>query len=85
EELPCSTMSGVSSNVAIQNPLAEVVRIYWRDDACEEVLYNTLSPGGGYSQGTFTGHVWVARRDADGALLDHHVVVGANELWSVTP
>lgn len=85
EELPCSSLSGVASNVAIQNQLAEVVLIYWRDDACAERLYNTLSPGEGYSQGTFTTHVWVARREVDGGLVDHHVVTGTNEIWSVVP
>lgn len=85
DDLPCSSSSGAAATLAIQNPLAETVEIYWRDSACEERLYNTLGPGEGYSQGTFTTHVWVARRVSMGGRFDYHVVTGPTETWSVTP
>lgn len=85
EELPCSTTSGAAATLVVQSELAEGVQIFWRDSACDERLYNTLGPGEGYSQGTFTTHVWVARRATDGVLVDHHVVTSANETWTLRP
>lgn len=85
EELPCSTTSGAAATLNVQNELNERAQIYWRDSACAERLYFTLGPGEGFAQGTYTTHVWVARREADGRLIDHHTVTAANETWSLTP
>ena len=84
--LPCSSDGGAEATLTVTNDSGVAVDIYWRDGLCEEHTYQLLAPGDRHTQGTFTGHVWVARELTGArALVDFTVVEDAPEAsWSIT-
>ncbi len=82
--LPCSQEasleslnSNVSTTVDFQNQTSQTVRIYWLNFSGMRVLYDALSAGTDYVQGTFVTHPWVVTDLSDTCIAIFEPVSGA--------
>lgn len=59
EELRPSDNGGASTKIAIQNKMADPVKVFWVDADGKRREYKTLAQGQEFRQNTFAGHVWL--------------------------
>ncbi|KAJ3404891.1 hypothetical protein CcCBS67573_g03491 [Chytriomyces confervae] len=74
-----------AASVAFGNSLDHTITIYWSSFEGAEVRYATLLPGEGYTQETYVGHIWIARKGDDdiaGQVVGFYTVVQDKD-WSV--
>ncbi|RMF81661.1 MAG: hypothetical protein D6737_04325 [Chloroflexi bacterium] len=65
----CSIAGDEPTTITFVNDSQFTLAIYWVSYDCEEVLYNTLSPGQSYVQQTFVTHPWIVRDTRTGIAL----------------
>ena len=57
-----STVGSIQVNVLFTNATCEVLHMVWVRPNGEEVVYETLQPGGTNEQDTWVGHLWLIKR-----------------------
>src|SRR5258705_12826892 len=63
---PCSEASTLRSGsgstptqIQFRNDTPGAIKVYWIDGAARRTLYATVPAGVGFTQGTFSSHVWL--------------------------
>ena len=79
----CSIRGTTAATIMITNNRNRAVSVYWVDYQCKEELYQTIQPGGSYTQDTFVTHPWRIRDAADQTLLAQFVADGKLSAVSV--
>ena len=65
-----------ATTIFFDNQTNEQRNVYWLNYAGQRVLYATLRPGGGYTQETYAGHVWIIT-DREGQCLSMYEAIAA--------
>jgi hypothetical protein len=72
------------ASITFDNQSGETVAIYWLDYTGARVLYNTLTSGQSYPQGTWITHPWVAI-DSDQNCLGYTISDQPSKTYVIQP
>ncbi len=80
----CSREGKRQASITFVNDTDRQVDIYWVNYQCQEVKYNTLSPGQSYRQRTYITHPWRIRDSQTGTTLGETVTRSGNSQFRVS-
>src|SRR5262245_11254113 len=63
-----SGFSITATQIQFRNDSSGAIKVYWVDTAGGRTLYSTVPSGAGFTQSTFSGHVWLVTDGADMCL-----------------
>src|SRR3989442_12959951 len=66
--LRSTTGASPATRIQFLNDSSGVIKVYWIDTTSQRSLYSTVSPRAVYTQGTFSGHVWLVTDGKDACL-----------------
>ncbi|KAI8608972.1 hypothetical protein BC830DRAFT_1173952 [Chytriomyces sp. MP71] len=83
--VPTPAVATDAANITFTNRCDHPVTIYWIAFDGTETWYATLLEGEGYRQGTYVGHVWIAKQGEEEptGLVVGFYVVAAGQDWEI--
>jgi M6 family metalloprotease-like protein len=68
DTLRSATGLSTATQIQFRNDTPGAVKVFWIDTTGRKTLYSTLPPGAGFTQSTFSGHVWLVTDGADACV-----------------